>query len=63
MQEGLRSLLLIALGLAIAFFGYVVLTVPMIAVTGPAVILVALVVGFVFVWRSEPKRTAATREP
>ena len=53
MNEVLRVLLLGAVGVAILLFGYVTLTVPMIAVTGPAVILIALCVGFVLIYRAK----------
>lgn len=55
-----RKTFSIVLWLAVALFGYVTLTVPAIAATGPAIITIALAVAAFFMWpRGRHKETAA----
>ena len=51
-KNELRMLLAILLTLATLVAGYVALTVPVFAMTGPAIVTVALAVATFFVWRS-----------
>jgi hypothetical protein len=59
----LRKALAIILGSAAVLIGYVALTVPVFAMTGPTVLTIALVAATWFVWPRQKQQAASKNQP
>ena len=53
-RDGLKVLSAVACAVVAAFMGYVTLTVPIIATTGPAILTIGFAAAAVLLWRSSP---------